>query len=343
VKFISIQILRAYAAMLVVIFHSQAIVPQYSHSISKSAELMGSFGTYGVDLFFIISGFVITYTVQKSHPSAIEFLVKRLIRIVPLYWSLTLFYVLLSMIFPAAFNDVSQLTLSHLGISLGFISFINNPFPILGVGWTLEYEMLFYLIASGILLFTSSLFVPVGILFIGCLLLGNIDFLPINVQTFFKNQIIFEFLLGMAIAKWFFDKKFPIKHLVLLIVSLGVILVASDGYRFFYAGIPSAIVVMLALRYESKLKLLPGMQMFKSIGDASYCLYLIQVFAIPFLAKVLFKVLPTLNADFFVLIALIITVLSSIILHKFFERPVLKVLTSFSTSTGGFAPDHKIV
>ena len=327
-KFNSIQALRALAAIIVVTLHAQGIVPKYTSTITKSGEWMGCFGAYGVDLFFVISGFAIAYTIHRSNPTPGEFLLRRLIRIVPLYWSLTLFYVFLAWVLPVAFNDGSQVTATHLGTSIAFVSFLNNPVPILGVGWTLEYEMLFYLVSFVVLLFTSSLFVPVTILFMGFIVFGNIDFGFVNLSAFFKNQIIFEFILGLAIAKFYLEKRLLLRHGILLLIALAMTLFATEGYRLFYAGIPAAIIVLLALRYDYLLMRLGAMKWLKVMGDASYCLYLIQVFIIPCLAKLFFQFFPGINTDLFVLTTLCIAVISSIIMHRWFEQPLLRALNA---------------
>lgn len=125
-----IQIMRLFGAFLIVIFH---------------ANLIGNHGYFGVDVFSVISGYIIMYSTEK--PSAREnFLLKRLIRIVPLYWLMTaLNYAIISVL--PQLSIMSEAKPEYLIKSMLFIPFVNGKgynTPILGLGWTLNYEVMFY-------------------------------------------------------------------------------------------------------------------------------------------------------------------------------------------------------
>jgi peptidoglycan/LPS O-acetylase OafA/YrhL len=126
-----LELLRFIAAALVLFFHISVI----------------GVGEFGVDIFFIISGFVMMYSTQTDSRN---FFLKRLIRIVPLYWLVTIITFSFYYIFPSFFSLPSN-DLSHLVMSLLFIPFDKNGSghaPILSVGWTLNYEMYFYFLFS---------------------------------------------------------------------------------------------------------------------------------------------------------------------------------------------------
>jgi peptidoglycan/LPS O-acetylase OafA/YrhL len=129
---VSIQLLRAIAALSVV----------YVHCTTAGDYNFFSTGTFGVDIFFIISGFIIAYMVSKTTE---DFLIKRIIRIVPLYFLATVAMALTVMFFP---NHIRSTTISVSGF-MKSILFIPGPEnrgqPILGQGWTLNYEMFFIL------------------------------------------------------------------------------------------------------------------------------------------------------------------------------------------------------
>lgn len=124
----SIQLLRAVAAIAVVTQH----VP---------IPIFGD-GLWGVDLFFVISGFIMCHATARSGRN---FFLKRIIRIVPLYWLGTLFIYALALTLPQLLNTTTANPVDLLK-SLLFIPFIKGgiPVPIVFQGWTLNYEMFFY-------------------------------------------------------------------------------------------------------------------------------------------------------------------------------------------------------
>ena len=127
--FDSIQALRGLAALFVVFQHIRFL----------------NFGAFGVDIFFCISGFMIMFTTEKSTK---YFLRKRLIRILPLYYLMTLVTYLSLLLFPSMFQQTRH-NLSHLVKSLLFVPFdIGGGIiqPLVRIGWTINCEMLFYLL-----------------------------------------------------------------------------------------------------------------------------------------------------------------------------------------------------
>lgn len=130
----SLQILRGIAALLVVFYHARLVfdIPHDSWFYALSG-----IGYAGVNLFFIISGFIMCYTTDRR-TGPLKFMGRRLVRIAPLYWLILLFH--------AGFHSLTdpQTYLSMLFIPLS----VQSP-PFLGfaawtVGWTLNYEMFFY-------------------------------------------------------------------------------------------------------------------------------------------------------------------------------------------------------
>jgi len=141
----NIQFLRAFAAINVVLFHILEIGPSYSVSVNYLG-IMREWGRNGVDIFFVISGFVMVYTQLTSGKSVIQFIRSRIIRIVPIYWLLTTCLVVIFIVLPNLFREM-ELTTSRVYSSYLFISQINvGEHPVLYPGWTLEWEMLFYFI-----------------------------------------------------------------------------------------------------------------------------------------------------------------------------------------------------
>lgn len=132
----SLQILRGVAALLVVGFHARPVMDIPADSWLDS---LFSMGYAGVNLFFIISGFIMCYTTD-SRTKPLKFIGRRLVRIAPLYWLLLLFH-----------KGLRSLTDPQTYLSMFFIPLSPQSPPFLGyatwmVGWTLNYEMFFYLV-----------------------------------------------------------------------------------------------------------------------------------------------------------------------------------------------------
>ena len=314
-KIDSIQILRFLAAFSVMMVH---------------LPLFG-FGAWGVDIFFVISGFIMMYVTESNERS---FLVKRIIRIVPLYWMLTLGVFSIAIFFPNLLNNTSA-NLEHLIKSLFFIPFDKNGtghFPILFLGWTLNFEIIFYL------LFSISLFVSKKNRLILCTSL-IILFLFSNFLLSKKNfifstyyEFIFlEFIFGMvAFIIWnklknkitnnFFN------HFIffLIIFVVAIILSNLNFIRVIHYGIFSFALLIYFLFFLNNLKFPKTLV---SLGDASYCMYLLHPYIVQFFYKI-FKLnsYSFLIQSVFTLIIIILVCLTSILIYNFIEKPINKNL-----------------
>lgn len=196
----SLQILRALAAWGVVYHHYMQMVHDTSYEtwIGKMFRLHDAFG---VDIFFVLSGFIMYHTMKKHSYSAKEFLIHRVIRIVPVYWSFTFVLVWLHDIASPVFNFTGLTTESLLASLLFFPH--QNPsglgiFPFLTVGWTLNFEMFFY---SWLAL---SIFIFRNLWFPACLLTMVIFPLIWSPHWFYgevlSSLLLYEFTLGMLLA-----------------------------------------------------------------------------------------------------------------------------------------------
>ena len=149
-----IQYLRGIAALMVVWHHSSSQIPALNRFFP------GSSGAHGVDLFFVISGFIMAVTTTGAGLTPLQFLRRRVVRVVPLYWILTLAMVGLALVAPSLFRTL-KVTADTLVQSLLFIphfstSFTDKAWPLLVPGWTLNYEMYFYVILAVILLLPAA-------------------------------------------------------------------------------------------------------------------------------------------------------------------------------------------
>jgi exopolysaccharide production protein ExoZ len=147
---LSIQYLRAVAAMMVVFYH---IKPQLARMGYTGAwwEWLDS----GVDVFFVISGFIMWTTAGDGKSTPRAFVLRRLHRIVPLYWVITSFSVAIMLVAPKLVQ-VSRFDMHHVVASYLFIPALHPTlkmlWPVVTPGWTINYEMFFYAIFAGCML-----------------------------------------------------------------------------------------------------------------------------------------------------------------------------------------------
>lgn len=250
-------------------------------------------GAAGVDIFFVISGFIIALTATDS-PSRRRFIVKRLIRIVPIYWILTLALFLAGTVLPGAMNT-DRTDPMELLQSLLFIPFLQHGIgriePLIPVGWTLNYEMMFYAIVA--LCLTGSIvrsvarvaFVLTVLVVIG--LIMNFDAV---LPTFYTRDIVVEFVYGMAICLiWqrrpgWISRMWPLLPLGILALAA----VHASPYmlpRAIAYGLPAACITAGALAVR-----LPDIHLSRllaRIGDASYAMYLIHAYVLSVAAKLM--------------------------------------------------------
>jgi exopolysaccharide production protein ExoZ len=282
----NVQALRALAAFAVAIGHLQPLAMQ----IHPALGWVG-LGRAGVDLFFVISGFIMVYTTERQPLNATTFAIRRIIRIVPLYWAVTLAVFALAIVAPGLLG-ATQANPEWLVKSLLFVPFDKGDGtfnPVVAVGWTLNYEMFFYAI------FALSLLLPLKrakyLIVIATILAFSLpgfwmDFEGVAAQ-FYTRPILAEFAIGMVIAL-LFDRLPAVTSTAMawVVRVLGaaafVALFASgifnsEGLRVLVAGLSATTLVALMLMLER------GGRGTKSksllvLGDASYAIYLTHLF-----------------------------------------------------------------
>src|SRR5262245_57088166 len=118
-----VQVLRFLAAFAVVAFHAWGVAPEGYKVPDGFTSFVLAHGGHGVDLFFVISGFIIFYATHRATLSAGAFLRRRVERIVPLYFLVTLAATLLGLTLPDIFRTPGRLTWAHVLQSLARSSF----------------------------------------------------------------------------------------------------------------------------------------------------------------------------------------------------------------------------
>lgn len=318
-----IQTLRAVAAMMVVVFHFTAYLERLGYSPSVALE----WGHKGVDIFFIISGFIMWVSTQRRpNITAREFMINRVIRIVPLYWIVTILMAVGLVMVPGAFTT-TVFNGAQIVLSLLFIPHAGGWFmPTLQPGWTLNFEMAFYaLFAFAIFLTGDSLrarlataTVLIGGFWLVCDLLGP----RIPALAFYARYMMLEFVIGIFLGALFLSDRVKAGWIWYISLGLGFILLANPWGRedlvYLLDPIGAAAIVLGAL--FAPLPNIPGSQ---QLGDASYSLYLIHIPIFAFVTVAFRELgLNFLPSWLFVLVAFTAVILGSVLCFRLIEKPI---------------------
>ncbi|MBH3404542.1 acyltransferase [Pseudomonas glycinae] len=274
---ISVQALRALAAWAVVCHHFMQIFFDFE-ARGPIGQLFIDKGAVGVDIFFVISGLVIFLSTEGKALPPTRFLLYRLFRIVPAYWLYTVLMALL-VVFARPLLPDQTVDWGHLLLSLLFIP-TENPggygiYPTLNVGWTLNYEMLFYVLFAWALLFRLQvrLLVVAALLFAVCQAWTGFGW----VSEFYRSDIVYEFLLGIGIGM-LYRRGWIGPALWLPLLGIGAALLAiyhlPPEPRLLNWGLPSAVLVMASMALERHVE---RNRLLKLLGDCSYSVYLMHV------------------------------------------------------------------
>jgi len=315
---LSIQYLRALAALSVVAFHA-----------CQWAHIPFDVGSAGVDVFFVISGFIMWRTTSSAEVTPLGFLQKRATRIAPIYWIFTVGLVVSALLFPARFRDI-QPTPWHVFASLAFIQHLNPqglPFPILPVGWTLNYEAVFYVLFAGALLIPVAKRAMVLTLALAGLTLVGFIYPPIYIML--CNPLLLEFAGGMWLARFMEEGIAPGRHAgwglfiggICAFSAMSLFGVEWDRWRPLFWGMPALMLVagLTAIERDGGL---PEIPLFKTLGDASYSIYLTHTLAMGAAALML----GIWDTAWFPPVAFVIGVGCGWLVWRFVETPLLAAL-----------------
>ncbi|HEY1744061.1 MAG TPA: acyltransferase [Granulicella sp.] len=346
-KLRALQSLRAIAALLVVLDHAAGLTSGHGFAREPINSWATFLGAQGVSVFFIISGFIMTYTADSAEDQtaprlrAIRFAVRRIIRVVPLYWLLTA-VVAVPMFLIGLYHPVG-ITVARLMKSFLFIPYLDaggNMTPVLPIGWTLNYEMAFYALFAAILLLPHRVrtFVLLGVL-VSVVIVGSF-FYPISSGInprspleFLTNPVILLFGLGAALG-WL-KLKFPHWLLSVQDVPLVAPLLAINLCVFVLAvhHPPVALrwsvlfwfvdFIVVALCAFGRPGTWPRLE---ALGDASYSLYLIHLLPV-FLVYFLWQSLHFLFPVAFIITAIGLSIAAGLATYRWIERPLTRSLS----------------
>ena len=243
-----IQILRLLAAVAVVAFHAWGVAPDGFKVPESAISFVLSYGGHGVDLFFVISGFIIFYTTHCATLTPAEFLRRRVERIVPLYFVVTLAVTILAMTLPDMFGTHGWYTPRHILKSLAFIAFTDGEMPVVYMGWSLEYEMYFYLTVALLMSLTRDVWRNIVMTFSALAIVGRIPGIDATLGNYalFVDPMILEFVLGVIAASIFVNGRASWPISVAAACAVAAVLVTDPANRVIVSGIPSACLITAA-------------------------------------------------------------------------------------------------
>lgn len=321
----SIQSLRGIAALMVVLFHLTVQTDRLGFAPVDVATLAA-----GVDIFFVISGFIMWVTTAgRPERTAIGFYRDRIARIVPLYWAITAFMVLVLLVAPqvvqTAVLDPRHATLSFLFVPAA--NPINGGYtPLLIPGWTLNYEMFFYLLfGAAIALGRRNMGLRAGLIIIPLTLLavsGWLFDLP-GVVRFYARDIILEFAFGIGLGIIYLRGRIARSHWWWAVAALGIVALAfssfneGENFRAFKWGLPATLIVTGCL-FAKPVRLRP----LEKLGDWSYSLYLSHPIVLSAAAQGWRGLGDGAPLLLFPFVALIGCVAASAFLYRFAEMPM---------------------
>lgn len=339
--FAGIQSLRGIAAVLVVLYHLVNAEVIYGRG-SRILDGLPRFGFAGVDVFFVISGFVMVTIASDrfgSLKNAGAFLARRAARILPLYWLYTTLIVAMLVIAPHA------LSAEYHGKSIlaSYLLLPQTEHPLLQVGWTLIYEAFFYLMmAAAIACLRPRYAVTFLIGWAGAVLLLQFAHASAPWQLLITSPMAWEFIAGGLIGLYW-----PLlpRRAALATCALGAIafvvaaailsgrdIVGQDPMRrTLVFGSCSALIVLGLAAHDRGLDR-AGRAFMRSIGDASYSIYLSHLFVITVAARAwgASGLNTTAFEHFaFVALALIASVGFGLISYRLIERPLLSLTGAF--------------
>ncbi len=339
-----LQALRAVAAYMVVLFHCFESLNSKGLGIPRLTA-----GSAGVDLFFVISGFIIVY-VASARETPSTFIVNRIARIVPLYWLATFAVLALAAIKPWLFPGAT-FDLQSILASLAFIPHQDGAGhlqPILFVGWTLNWEMLFYALFTVSMLAAARFRLTILVTLMTAVFVAGLASPAGSPTAFYGQPILYDFIFGCLIAA---GMRSPAVGPVLkrlpawILIVAGALLLAGPSFlpsspdtgltvsnwnRPIVWGIPAAMIVLGVVTLDLT-RPPAGSPVLTALGDASYSAYLLHPLVFAFAAPALGLLLGDtyLMAGLFIAAAIGGTMIVSLLSYRFIEIPSRNLVRGF--------------
>jgi exopolysaccharide production protein ExoZ len=339
-ELIGIQYLRGLAALLVVFEHANIVIglPKYFSRQPVPFEFYG--GPAGVDLFFVISGFIIAYI--TLHPSSLwprveigDFLWRRFARIIPFLWICVAIYAALRFLGRDGSFELAPYLRAFTLFPIGPL----NPTQ----AWTLRHEFLFYLMFASVFWLPRLRFIPLALWMLSPLIFFAIvnpsePTTAAELLGFLFNRLNLLFGFGFAVSlvylkrpQWF-APSIPSGMVVCIVLSvlyLALFMVISYVHLsiadVLIAGLGGSAILYVGLRVRSEP--VPGIvdRIGHALGDASYAIYLSHGIFISGVVGFWSRRYPEASVVPVLLVCVIGALVFGFLTHRYIELPVVRV------------------
>jgi exopolysaccharide production protein ExoZ len=337
-RLLGLQVLRGLAALLAVIHHVAVTLALRKYmGLSILGGLFVPLGRAGVDLFFVLSGFIIYYVHHADIGVPTRFrryATRRLVRIYPTYWAVLLLVVGALFVLPSLGASVDRQPLIILKSAL-LIPFTDRQ-PIVGVAWTLSHELLFYGL-FGVAILSSRIGTKLFAIWLVCLIVARLlPTLPPPLN-FFLHVKNLEFFIGMAVARLLLSDRFQPGWGTLLAGAVGFSAVGvfeRGGFDFQLStptllyGLAAGVMTLALAALERRGRLPTVPRPLILLGAASYSIYLIHFTVVVAAIKLAHaaKLTELTGVVVFPAVA-ILAIAAGLLLYALVERPVLRMAT----------------
>ena len=348
-----LQALRGLAAFLILAKHAL-------YEIDTISPIVFNYGNYdnyviGIDIFFVLSGFIMVYTSwgKSGLEASKTFMLRRIMRIVPIYWFYTILFALIALYLPQVLGN-AEFLVSDFFKSLFFIPYINSVGdmqPLLAVGWTLNYEMFFYIVFAVCLVLPVRLSLIALSVFLMALVLTDFFGMEGNLADFYSRPIVLEFLIGSLIGylymkqvrlpAWFFwvGCVFTLVSIIALLYTDTLIELGVDYNK---ANISMIIVALLVLPKKAATYKLPKWSVV--LGDASYSVYLSHPFSIGAVTQsfLLMGWVNVVHPWIIFALSVFVSLVGGVIAYYALEKPLLSVTKGLIKKEQKPAPQERL-
>ena len=339
----NVQSLRGIAAVMVVYYHAHGALIKRAAELNLTSSFwtqeqgITKFGALGVDIFFVISGFIIFHSTWDKTLSSRQFIMARTRRIYPLYWVASLFFIALTLLPGTSYQLGTQEIIFSLLLIPAY--FNGDVKPVLEVGWSLYYEMFFYLLFAALIWQTRKvILLQLTGLFCFLVIVGSVFHTDAAIWKVITNDRLLEFIAGGWAAlvyrsrtamPWNSYKRWAA---LFVIASFGLAFVAADGWREDYSALitrgPIALALFSLFLFDDKWKPLISGRLMSFLGDASYSIYLFHMFPLMIVSGIWKRGLAISPFHGLVTWGILITlgVAAGIVAHVLIEKPLMAYL-----------------
>lgn len=349
----SVQLLRALAVILVVHAHAIDTQKRFGVSWQQNFYFLENFGCIGADIFFVISGFIISYVYNNDAGGlkyGLQFLKRRFQRINPVYYILSTFTLLLIFTLykdPDWPNTMPQLV--DVIFMIPVLKYQAGSFPLIPVGWTLGIEWWFYILFFLVILTRTRYKIQGLFALISLLVIARFVFKPADFRLqFITSPLMLEFLSGVVIF-WIYKHlkvSLTLAWILSLLAITGLVINIFHDYgtiseadpalygdegmkRVLLWGIPSALLVSgcIFLEKNGVLNKLWSQPLGLFLGGASYSIYLIHYPVIAYITPSFFDTTGiTLSPDVSVFIYMLLGIIAGALFYTGMEKPLLEYM-----------------